>query len=215
MKEFDKLTSILDQLLGSNGCPWDREQTMETIRSSVLEEVCELIDAIDEKDDENIIEELGDLFFNALFFCKLGEKEERFTTKDVLEIVAEKLIRRHPHVFGDVNAGNSSEVIDIWENEKQKEKGEKRQSKLDGIPKTLPSLARAQKILKKISRTSYPKLPQNHELHTFETEDDLGAAIFDLVTCAKRDGLDAEQALRKTLADLEKSFRTWEKENAS
>lgn len=101
MREFDELIEIIDRLLGPDGCPWDKEQTLQSLRSSVLEEVCEVIEAIDLNDNAHIKEELGDLFFNTIFLCKIAEKEKRFTVTEILKELNEKLIRRHPHVFGE------------------------------------------------------------------------------------------------------------------
>ena len=148
MASFDRLFEIMDALLGPEGCPWDREQTVESLRSTVLEETCELIEAIDLGDPYHMAEELGDLAFNVVFFCRLGEKQGLFTTEQMLEGICEKLIRRHPHVFADGDAIEDSEaVLEQWEKIKAEEK-EKRESALDGLPPQLPALLRAHKVLK-------------------------------------------------------------------
>ena len=115
MKEFIQILELIDTLLGPNGCPWDKEQTFESLRETVTEEAYELVEAIDLNDKEKILEELGDLFFNAIFFCKLGEKEEVFSTEKVLQELYDKLVRRHPHVFGETVIGNVSELYEQWE----------------------------------------------------------------------------------------------------
>lgn len=210
MEAFDEFNAILDKLLSPEGCPWDREQTLQTLRSTVLEETCELIEAINLNDNRHIAEELGDLFLNALFFCKMGEKEGRFTTESVLKNTSEKLIRRHPHVFGDTHVADSEGVITQWEKIKQAEAHHNyRKSALDGIPKELPALARAFKMLKKMAKAKYDQLPAATG-QKFSDEEALGEALFALVSDAQHQGLDAEQALRKCLAKREKEFRDWE-----
>ena len=102
MKEFDRLIEIADALHGPNGCPWDKKQTFQSLRPHVLEEVHELLDSIDEEDFKGMVEELGDILFQILFFAKLGEKSKTFTLEEIITIVSEKLVRRHPHVFGDL-----------------------------------------------------------------------------------------------------------------
>lgn len=210
--KFDELLQVLDTLLGPQGCPWDREQTLKSMRSSVLEETCELIEAIDLNDNEKILEELGDLFFNAVFFAKLAEKENRFKLDDVIDELRAKLIRRHPHVFGEVNLNDTDAVIKQWEQIKGKEKGkEHRKSALDSIPKNLPALARAQKVVKKMRKAEFLDKTPVKETQLFENEDDLGHVLLALVSKAEESGLNAEHALKKVLAEKERAFRSFEK----
>ncbi|MBA3722024.1 MAG: MazG family protein [Parachlamydiaceae bacterium] len=207
MKEFNALKDILDRLLAPDGCPWDREQTLLTMRNQVLEETCEVIEAINLDDNIKIEEELGDLFFNVLFMCQLAEKEKRFTIADALNHITAKLIRRHPHIFGDAKVDTSEQVLKQWDEIKKTE--HQHQSLLDNIPHELPTLARAQKIYKKIKKTEF----KNGELtarDTFQDEDSLGSALFDLVIKSSENGLDPEQSLRKYLVNLEQKFRKWE-----
>lgn len=214
MKEFDELLTILDSLLAPNGCPWDRAQTMETIRTTVLEEVYELIEAIDENDNVKITEELGDLFLNAAFFCKLGEKNNRFSTQEVLGLLNEKLIRRHPHIFGDSKITNVQEVLAQWEQIKKEEKGNHlRKSALDGIPRELPALAKAQKTLKRMAKTPFPH-PLLQEEQKDLSEEEIVQDLVQLVMSAIHQNMDIELSLRKALAMIEKEFRTWEAEHS-
>lgn len=214
MNAFEHLIETTDTLLSPQGCPWDREQTMNTMRSSIIEEACELVEAIDLNDNAHIQEELGDLFFIAVFLSKLAEKEGRCNVTDVLKGIDDKLIRRHPHVFGEIKIDNSDAVVKQWGEIKQQEKGKThRKSALDGIPKDLPSLARAQKVHKKISSAKFPDEPLFSKEASFENEEELGQTLYHLVAQAQEKGLDAEHALRKTLAHLEKAFRTFEKIN--
>lgn len=209
MHEFDELVNVTDHLLGPNGCPWDRDQTLKLTRAGVLEEVCELIEAIDLEDAHHIKEELGDLMFNAIFLCRLAEKEGVCNMQEVLHEVKEKLIRRHPHVWGESKVENTEDLLNQWESIKQTEKGKThRKSALDGIPKGLPSLSRAYKIIKKIAKTEFA-LPQAKEAPKNE-EGAIGEELLKIVLKAKEAGVDPEQALRNKLAYLEKDFREFE-----
>jgi tetrapyrrole methylase family protein/MazG family protein len=208
MKEFDELVTVVDHLLGENGCPWDKKQTMKTIRSDVLEEVCELIEAIDSEDNQHIEEELGDLFFNVIFLSRLAEKESRTKMVHALIEIKEKLIRRHPHVFENAVIKTEDELLTSWEKIKLTEKGkEERKSVLDGIPKGLPALARAQKVLKKMQKAKFQELPTLNANLNFESEDDLGEFLAKIVISSEEKGLDAEHALKKYLNSLESKFR--------
>ena len=212
MKEFTDLLTTTETLLSPGGCPWDREQTMKSTRSCVIEEAAELIDAIDSEDNHHIQEELGDLFFVVLFLCKLAEKEKRCTFADVLHELNTKLVRRHPHVFGDAKIDNVDQLLVQWNEIKKTEKGKtERKSSLDSIPKGLPALARAEKISKKLKDSKYtsstkPIIP----LPDFETEEELGQLLFAITAKAQTQGLEAEHALRKILVETEISFRKFE-----
>lgn len=211
MENVDHLLAVVDLLLGENGCPWDREQTMKSIRQDLLEEVSELIEAIDSEDNQHIEEELGDLFFNVIFLGRLAEKEGRTDLNKVLHLITEKLIRRHPHVFCDEKIEPSEELLKRWDQIKLTEKGkEKRTSILDGIPKSLPALARFQKIAKKIKKTEFCGLPQPIT-HEFIDEKEFGKYLGRVVLKGIEQGLDAEHALKNYLVEIESDFRTFEK----
>jgi tetrapyrrole methylase family protein / MazG family protein len=207
IEEFGKLLSVTDELLGPQGCPWDKEQTIVSMRESVLEEACEVIEAIDEGDNHDLIEELGDLLYNVLFFCKLAEKEGRFNTVDAIRSIREKLIGRHPHVFQGKKLENMDAVIEQWEQIKKKEKSH-RESLMDGIPKGLPALARAYKIAKKMERADY-EFQAEEEL--FESEEELGKLLWIVVRQARQQEMNPEMALRKEMVNQERAFREWEK----
>ncbi len=200
MKEFDRLVEITDTLHGPKGCPWDKEQTFQSLRPYVLEEAHELLEAIDEDATEGMVEELGDILFQMIFFGKLGEKSGRFTLQEVAQKVGDKLIRRHPHVFGDVEVKDSSEVIHHWERVKAEEKKE-RKHPLEGIPKTLGALARAQKVVGKMIHKKIP-FPKK------EVAVSLGDQLLDLVIQAQEEGVDAESALRTALKRYEALFKS-------
>lgn len=203
MSEWSDLLGVADRLLGPNGCPWDREQTLFTLQPYLLEELHELIEAIDSLDGDKISEELGDVFYALVFVAKLGEKEGLFSLTDALETVIKKLIRRHPHVFGDVKAETSEEIIRNWEQIKQTEFKE-RKNILDGIPSTLPALSRAQKIMSKMKRAGKSSSSFSR---SFKTEEDLGDAFWELLMHAESNGWNAEDLVRRTASRHEKAFR--------
>ena len=128
MKKYtlDDLLEIVNTLRSENGCPWDREQTHESLKVCLIEECGEVIEAIDKKDDENLVEELGDVFLQVLMHSQIGAEEGRFTFDDVIQSVSEKMIRRHPHVFGDAKADNAEEALMNWKQAKAKEKENKK-----------------------------------------------------------------------------------------
>lgn len=211
MLEIEELLQIMKRLLGPNGCPWDQAQTMNSMRSSLLEESCEVIDAIDSDDHSHIKEELGDLLFNTLFLCLLAEKENKASLQEIVQHLNDKLIYRHPHVFGTGDKIATSEaVLEQWDKIKRTEKGkDTRESVLDGIPKALPSLARAQKVLKKMKKQQFtPNLQDQSSPETV-----LGNSLLKLVVEAQAQSIEAEFALRAVLEKAEAAFRLHEKNN--
>lgn len=209
--EFKDLIGVLEVLMGPNGCPWDREQTLISMRESILEEACEVIEAIDEGSDSDLVEELGDLLYNVLFFSKLGEKEEKFAMTAPIQAIRNKLIHRHPHVFGEKKLEDAEEVIEQWERIKKKEKSH-RESLMDGIPKGLPALARAYKIAGKIEKVGYSN---DIEKKLFESEEELGKLLWELTREARSKKINPEMALRKEMVNQEKHFREWENETSN
>jgi len=205
MKEFDSLLKIAEILNSPEGCPWDRKQTFASLRPYVLEEAHEVLEAIDSDEDAAIIEELGDLFYTVIFYAKVAEKEKRFSIKEIIKALEAKLIRRHPHVFGEKKAKSMEDVIKNWEKAKSEEKKE-RKSALDGIPKTLPSLLRAQKILGRIKKNGIGKSEK-----IAQTEEEiLAKQILDIVHKANDSEIDIESAFRVALSQEEARFRSVE-----
>lgn len=197
MNEFNNLLQVADRLLGPEGCPWDREQTFFTLQPYLLEETHELIEAIDAQNPVKISEELGDVLYALLFIAKLGEKEQTFTLAQSIQTVAEKLIRRHPHIFGDKKISSTDDVVTNWEEVKKKE-GKK--SPIADIPPTLPALARAQKVIHKMRRQKSPIVEE-------KISDDIGQRLWDLVKEAESQGVDAESALRRTSLAYEEKIK--------
>ncbi len=173
MKELEHLLSVIRTLRSPQGCPWDRKQTLKTVAPQVLEESYELLESLEEGSVEDIREELGDLMFLTLFIAVIAEQEGAFTLDETVREVAEKLIRRHPHVFGDSKTENIDEILETWEAIKSREdKKQKRETIFDGIPKTLPTLEKYNKILQKIERKTQP-LRKNKNVYRSLTVDDL------------------------------------------
>ncbi len=161
-ERFDEVVAIMTRLRGNDGCPWDRKQTRETLKPFLIEEAYEVLETIDAQDDRKLKEELGDVLLQILFHAEIGRERKTFTMDDVLQTLAEKLIRRHPHVFGETStdaAPSAEEVLARWEEiksqEKVEESGTKAASALDGVPKVLPALLRAYQLQLRAARVGF------------------------------------------------------------
>jgi MazG family protein len=196
------------RLRSPQGCPWDREQDHMTLRFHAVEEVYELMDAIEAGDDHEMVEELGDLLLQVVFHCQLARERKAFDFDRVCRSIAEKLIRRHPHVFGDSKAKTVDAVWAQWERIKRAEKqGKKndRPSALDGIPKHLPALLRAEKLVKKARRAGLGPVPTSRRRRP--TKAALARVLFDLVEQAQARGWSAEELLRTETQRQEEQLR--------
>lgn len=213
--QFGRLREVIAKLRGPNGCPWDKKQTHSTLRSYLIEEAYELIEAIEGEDDEGIIEELGDILLQVMLHSQIGEDEGFFTIDDVILTITEKMIRRHPHVFGDVKVENVEEVVTNWDEIKREEKGEKRQSILDGIASSLPGLLFAQQLQKKAAKVGFDwENPEpmwekvEEEIREFklaiksetfnEQELEFGDILFALINVARYYKINPELAVQRT-----------------
>jgi len=211
LSSFKRLLEIMDQL--REQCPWDREQTFESLRNLTIEETYELADSIIEKDISGMRKELGDLLLHIVFYAKIASEQNSFDIKDVIDGLCEKLIFRHPHVFGDVEVNNSSDTVKHnWEELKQKE-GNK--SVLSGVPNSLPALIKANRIQEKVRAIGFDWDVReqiwekvNEELAELkaeieannqpEIENEFGDLLFSIVNAARLYGIDPETALEKT-----------------
>jgi tetrapyrrole methylase family protein/MazG family protein len=203
---YADLQDIIAHLRAPDGCPWDRKQTHQSLRPYLLEETYEVLDALDAEDNEALKEELGDLLIQVALHVQIATEEGEFKLADVIQHVVDKLIRRHPHVFGDVSVQNAEDVARNWEAIKQEERrqngeAEKKKTLLDGIPAALPALSRAQTYVSRLSRVSYP-LPEPEPL----TEAELGRRLLTLVELAEAAGLEAEAALRAVTVQLREAL---------
>jgi MazG family protein len=218
---YISLVAIMRRLLAPGGCPWDREQSFQSLRKYVLEEACEVIDAVDSGDRAAIKDELGDLLLQVVFMGELAREEGAFGPDDVVRVIVEKLVRRHPHVFGEVHVSGSDEVLTNWEKIKQGEYGDR--GVLAGLPRSFPALARAQRMSEKVSKVGFDwpdargsRDKVAEELRELDeavaegsserVEHELGDVLFALVNFARHQGIDAEQALRKTADKFARRF---------
>jgi XTP/dITP diphosphohydrolase len=211
---ISELLKVMATLRSPGGCPWDREQDHQSIRFHAVEEVYELLDAIEASDDKEMLEELGDLLLQVVFHAQLASERGAFDFEDVARHIVEKLIRRHPHVFGDSKARTVDAVWAQWEQIKKAEKkGTKheRPSALDGIPKHLPALLRAEKLLKKAQKAKLLRT-DDHAPKPISRKH-LARQLFELVGLAQRKGWSAEELLREETNDRERRLRASEHRN--
>jgi tetrapyrrole methylase family protein/MazG family protein len=221
---FERLVQVMARLRAPGGCPWDREQTRESLKAFLIEEAYEVLEALDQGGSETLQEELGDLLLQVVFHAQIAAELGEFTVKEVLAGVTDKLIRRHPHVFGEGRAETAAEVLSNWERLKQAERGgAKEASALAGVPKTLPALLRAQRLQDKAARVGFDwgetaQVLQKVEEELLElkeamgkgaaaTEAELGDLLFSLVNLARFLNLNAEEALRKCIEKFARRFR--------
>jgi tetrapyrrole methylase family protein / MazG family protein len=220
---FDRLMEIMRKLRAPGGCPWDAEQSHESLKRYLLEEAYEVIEAIDSGDRPHLKEELGDLLLQPVFHAAIAEEKGDFTMDEVIDAINEKLIRRHPHVFGEQVIESSQAQVENWEKIKKQEKGVQRKSALSGIPPALPALMQAQKITEKAARVGFDWEHTDQvfakvmeELHEFEEamisgdqqemESELGDLLFAIVNLGRFLAIDPEEALRKTIQRFSKRF---------
>src|SRR6266487_4683397 len=202
------LLCVMVCLRALNGCPWDREQDHMTLRRHAIEEVYELIDAIEAGDDHEMAEELGDLLLQVVFHCQMAKERGAFDFEKVCRLIVEKLVRRHPHVFGTTKVKDVDEVWANWEKIKHAEKKgtrHERPSALDGIPKHLPALLRAEKLVKKARKAGL--LSAQPQSGRKQTKTKLAREIFALAESAQRRGWSAEELLRAEVQRTERILR--------
>jgi len=220
--QFEELVNIVSRLRGPDGCPWDREQTNYTLLPYFIEEVYEVVESVDDGDWDLVKEELGDILLHIVFQASIAEDEKNFQIIDSLDNINKKLINRHPHVFGDAKAEAAFHAKQNWEAEKHKEKG--RESRLDGVPNSLPSLIRAQRLQQKASYAGFDweKIEQvwgkvNEEIielkeaeisgNNQHIEEEMGDLLFAIVNLSRHLNISSEDALRKTNQKFIRRFK--------
>jgi tetrapyrrole methylase family protein/MazG family protein len=220
-KGFDDLVAIMARLRGADGCPWDRRQTKDDLKPFLIEETYEIVEALDKGDAQGLREELGDLLFHIIFMARIAEEEGAFGIFDVIQGIAEKMVRRHPHVFGDATASEPCEVEANWAKLKAAEKP--RASLMEGLPLQLPALMRAYRLTQRAARVGFDwenkdqvweKLEE--ELQEFQEalredekealREELGDILFTMVNVARFIGCDPEDALRRTTNKFAQRF---------
>jgi tetrapyrrole methylase family protein/MazG family protein len=223
--ELQRFIDIVERLRAPGGCPWDREQTHASLLPCLLDETYEFFEAVDENDPDKMKEELGDLLLQVVLHSQMGKEAGAFSIEDVARGISEKIIRRHPHVFGTVEVASSHDVVNNWEQIKQAEKGmEHRRSLVDDIPQALPALLRAEKIQRRVARVGFdwhdpePALDKVEEEfnefrqalasgETTHAAEELGDILFALVNVARHKGICAEEALRAANNKFTRRFR--------
>ena len=208
---INDLLRVMARLRSPTGCPWDREQSHMTLRRHAIEEVYELIDAIEARDDVEMAEELGDLLLQVVFHCQLARERGAFDFEKVTRHLVNKLIRRHPHVFGQTRVKNVDEVWANWEKIKKTEKHgtrHARHSALDGVPKHLPALLRAEKLVKKARKASL--LPSSKKPARKLSKTTLAGELFELAQFAQARGWSAEELLTNEIKKQERQLRELE-----
>ncbi|MBO9131307.1 nucleoside triphosphate pyrophosphohydrolase [Bacillus sp. 165] len=215
--QFETLRHVIAELRGPNGCPWDKEQTHQSLKKYLIEEAYELLEAIDEEDDDHIVEELGDVLLQVMLHAQIGEDDGWFSIDDIIRTLTEKMIRRHPHVFGTISVEGSDEVLANWEDIKKKEKGNVKESVLSGVSKGLPGLLKAYELQKKAAKVGFdwddihPMLEkvgeewqefkeeiQNNQIDEAKVIAEFGDILFALVNIARFYNIDPEEAVNKT-----------------
>lgn len=221
--KFNRLVEIMARLRGPGGCPWDREQSFDTLKKYLLEETYEVLDSIDARDWPNLAEELGDLMLQPVFQAQLASEEGLFGISDSLDHINNKLIRRHPHIFGDAEARTAEDVKERWDEikkQEKKEKGREDRALLDAVPRSLPALAEAQAITAKVAKVGFDWPSTQEVLDKLDEElaelraatepghvaEEIGDILFVAVNLARKHGVDAEQALRAANAKFRKRF---------
>lgn len=225
-KNLEELIDVVAKLRAPDGCPWDREQTHTSLRPNMLEEAYEAVDAIDENDMAHLREELGDVLLQVLLHSQIASESNEFTLDDVAKELKEKLIHRHPHVFGTAKINNADDVLKTWDKLKSEEKTE-RKSAMDGLSRSQAALISAQKISKRAVKTGFEWTNEESlydcvmsEIEEFKEaeiekdknhmEEEMGDILFAIVNLARWNKIDAEQALLKANKKFEKRFRKME-----
>ena len=222
---YDGVRQLVERLRNPDGCPWDRDQTSDSLKHQLIEECYELLEAIEEDDTTKMVEELGDVLFNVALQIQIARESKRFTQEDVFASMLDKLVRRHPHVFGDVKMDDASEAVTRWDAIKRKELEGSDRSILDGVPKAMPALSYAQAIRNRAARMGFDwdnytgelykigeELRELQEAQSYEErEHELGDVLFTVVNTAAWLDLEAETALRQANSRFYRRFTTMER----
>jgi tetrapyrrole methylase family protein/MazG family protein len=234
VRPIDRLLHIMAELRSDHGCPWDREQSIQTLKPFLIEEAYEVLEAIDSGDAQKHRDELGDLLLQVVFHAQLRNEEGAFGFEDVAAAISDKLVRRHPHVFGDTKVSGSGDVLKNWDAIKKGEKAAAAEdtSVLSGVPRAMPSLMKAHEVQKRAARAGFDwdKVEQAFAKIREETEElekamvtgdkthvteELGDLLFSVVNVSRKLGIQAEEALQGTLAKFTRRFRDVERRIAA
>lgn len=224
---FDDLVRLMTRLRGPEGCPWDREQSLSDLKPFVIEEAYEVVDAIDRDDRGSLLEEVGDLLLEAVFIAEITREEKSFDIYDSITAIHDKLVRRHPHVFGDVEAGDAEQVLVNWEKLKNEERKAENKSVLAGVPQSLPALLKASRLTEKAARVGFDwrrtedvfdkideELAELREAvkggDTASIEGEIGDLLFTIANIARKLEINSEEALQSTNRKFMRRFESME-----
>jgi len=227
-RSFDELVKLMTTLRGPNGCPWDREQTLDDLKPFVIEEAYEVVDAIDRNDRRALLEEVGDLLMEAVFIAEIARHEGSFDIYDSVAAIHDKLVRRHPHVFADVEVGSADEVITNWEKLKNEERKAENKSVLSGVPQALPALLKGARLTEKAARVGFDWRRTEDVFHKVEEEiaelrqavaggdkaeiqSELGDLLFTIANVARKVDVNPEEALQSTNRKFMRRFESMER----
>lgn len=226
-RSFDDLVRLMTRLRGPDGCPWDREQGLSDLKPFVIEEAYEVVDAIDRDDRSSLLEEVGDLLLEAVFIAEITREEKSFDIYDSITAIHDKLMRRHPHVFGDVEAGDAEQVLVNWEKLKNEERKAENKSVLAGVPQSLPALLKASRLTEKAARVGFDwrraedvfakideELAELREAvtgaDTASVEEEVGDLLFTIANIARKLEINPEEALQSTNRKFMRRFESME-----
>lgn len=226
-RTFEELVQLMATLRGPNGCPWDRKQTLESLKPFIIEESYEVVDAIDRDDRRALAEELGDFLLQAVFVSEIAQEEKSFDIYDVITVLHDKLVRRHPHVFGDVEANDAEQVLVNWEKLKNEERKAENKSVLAGVPQSLPALLKASRLTEKAARVGFDWRRTDEVFEKIDEEigelreavasgdashvhDELGDLLFTIANIARKLDINAEEALQSANRKFSRRFGSME-----
>jgi MazG family protein len=226
-RTFDDLVRLMTTLRGPEGCPWDRKQTLPDLKPFVIEEAYEVVDAIDRDDRTALLEEVGDLLLEAVFIAEITREEGSFDVYDSITAIHDKLVRRHPHVFGEVEASDAEQVLVNWERLKSEERKAENKSVLSGVPQSLPALLKAARLTEKASRVGFDWRRTGDVFNKLDEEiaelreavdsgdaghihDELGDLLFTVANIARKVDVNAEEALQSTNRKFMRRFESME-----
>ncbi|HLJ73086.1 MAG TPA: nucleoside triphosphate pyrophosphohydrolase [Thermoanaerobaculia bacterium] len=227
-QSFDELVQLMATLRGPNGCPWDRKQTLDSLKPFIVEESYEVVEAIDNDDRKALVEELGDFLLQAIFAAEIAQEEGSFDIGDVITAIYNKLVRRHPHVFGEVEAKDAEQVLVNWEKLKNEERKAENKSVLAGVPQSLPALLKASRLTEKAARVGFDwrraedvfaKIDEEvQELRDAidgrnpkHIEEEVGDLLFSIANIARKLEVNAEEALQSANRKFTRRFESMER----
>jgi len=227
-RSFDELVHLMTTLRGPNGCPWDRKQTLASLKPFIVEEAYEVVDAIDRDDRRGLAEELGDFLLQAVFLAEITREEGTFDINDAITAIHDKLVRRHPHVFGDVEAKDAEAVLVNWEKLKNEERKAENKSVLDGVPQSLPALLKASRLTEKAARVGFDWRRTTDVFDKVEEEiaelraavdggddgmiqEEIGDLLFTIANIARKVEVNAEEALQAANRKFMRRFTSMER----